>query len=250
MAAGTLAHVRRGELEGWVLAALSSRSSLYEQLAGALPFSGSDPVVVDAHLYGVLGGAAAARVPAARGASRYNPRRICLTASRMAFAFVFPGPGFAVGRHAAALPPAMPVVRATFDEASGCSVTTCGSSCRQGPEERAQRHREARSRRCSPPGWRPGGCGAARAAQHPRASPATASGEFTALVCAGALEFAPAVELVRFRGQVMQEAVPAGTGAMAAILGLEDAAVAAACREAAQGAASSSRSTSTRPARW
>jgi [acyl-carrier-protein] S-malonyltransferase len=60
-------------------------------------------------------------------------------------------------------------------------------------------------------------------------------GEFTALVCAEALEFAAAVDLVRYRGQLMQQAVPAGTGAMAAILGLEDAAIEAACREAAQG---------------
>src|SRR4029077_17128538 len=48
-------------------------------------------------------------------------------------------------------------------------------------------------------------------------------------------EFAAALELVRFRGEAMQEAVPAGTGAMAAILGLADEAVEAACREAAQG---------------
>ena len=60
-------------------------------------------------------------------------------------------------------------------------------------------------------------------------------GEFTALVCAEALEFAPAIDLVRFRGQIMQEAVPAGSGAMAAILGLDDADIEAACREAAQG---------------
>jgi len=58
-------------------------------------------------------------------------------------------------------------------------------------------------------------------------------GEFTALVCAGALDFPAAIELVRFRGQVMQEAVPAGSGAMAAILGLEDEVVLAVCREAA-----------------
>jgi [acyl-carrier-protein] S-malonyltransferase len=61
-------------------------------------------------------------------------------------------------------------------------------------------------------------------------------GEFTALVCAGAFEFPAAIELVRFRGQAMQEAVPAGSGAMAAILGLEDEAVAEVCREAGQGA--------------
>ena len=60
-------------------------------------------------------------------------------------------------------------------------------------------------------------------------------GEFTALVCAGALEFRTAVDLVRFRGQAMQEAVPLGTGAVAAILGLEEASLEEACREAAQG---------------
>jgi [acyl-carrier-protein] S-malonyltransferase len=61
-------------------------------------------------------------------------------------------------------------------------------------------------------------------------------GEFTALVCAEGMPFGATVDLVRFRGQLMQEAVPAGSGAMAAILGLDDEAVEAACREAAQGA--------------
>jgi [acyl-carrier-protein] S-malonyltransferase len=60
-------------------------------------------------------------------------------------------------------------------------------------------------------------------------------GEYTALVCSGSLDFRTAVDLVRFRGQVMQRAVPLGQGAMAAVLGLDDAALEAACREAAQG---------------
>ncbi len=60
-------------------------------------------------------------------------------------------------------------------------------------------------------------------------------GEYTALVVAGVLSFADAVPLVRFRAQAMQEAVPMGSGAMAAILGLDDDAVRAACSEAAQG---------------
>jgi [acyl-carrier-protein] S-malonyltransferase len=60
-------------------------------------------------------------------------------------------------------------------------------------------------------------------------------GEYTALVAAGALAFRDALPLVRFRAQAMQEAVPVGEGAMAAILGLEDDAVRAACQEAAQG---------------
>jgi len=60
-------------------------------------------------------------------------------------------------------------------------------------------------------------------------------GEYTALVVSGALAFRDALPLVRFRAQAMQEAVPAGEGAMAAILGLADDAVSAACSEAAQG---------------
>lgn len=57
-------------------------------------------------------------------------------------------------------------------------------------------------------------------------------GEFSALVAGGAIDFADAVSLVRFRAQAMQEAVPAGVGAIAAILGLEDEVVRAACRQA------------------
>lgn len=60
-------------------------------------------------------------------------------------------------------------------------------------------------------------------------------GEYTALVAAGALDLADAIKLVRIRAQAMQTAVPVGTGTMAAILGLDDAAVAAACNLAAQG---------------
>jgi rhomboid family GlyGly-CTERM serine protease len=60
LAAGVLAHVRKGEPHGWLLAGLLAAKLLYEQAVGALPFSGSDPVVVDAHLYGVAGGAAVA----------------------------------------------------------------------------------------------------------------------------------------------------------------------------------------------
>jgi [acyl-carrier-protein] S-malonyltransferase len=60
-------------------------------------------------------------------------------------------------------------------------------------------------------------------------------GEYAALVAAGVLEFADAVQLVRFRAQAMQEAVPAGQGGMAAILNLSPELVAEACAEAAQG---------------
>jgi [acyl-carrier-protein] S-malonyltransferase len=60
-------------------------------------------------------------------------------------------------------------------------------------------------------------------------------GEYSALVCAGVMEFGAAVKLVELRGQLMLQAVPAGTGAMFAIIGLDDDAIAAACIEAAQG---------------
>jgi rhomboid family GlyGly-CTERM serine protease len=60
MAAGTLAHLRQGERDGWLLAGILLVKLAYEQSVGALPLSGSDPVVVDAHLYGVLGGGAVA----------------------------------------------------------------------------------------------------------------------------------------------------------------------------------------------
>jgi rhomboid family GlyGly-CTERM serine protease len=60
MAAGTLAHLRRREPDGWLLAAFLVAKLGFEHWVGALPFSGRHPVVVDAHLYGVLGGLAAA----------------------------------------------------------------------------------------------------------------------------------------------------------------------------------------------
>jgi [acyl-carrier-protein] S-malonyltransferase len=60
-------------------------------------------------------------------------------------------------------------------------------------------------------------------------------GEYSALVCAGALDFADALRLVEARGQFMQAAVPPGEGAMAAIIGLDDSAIAAACEASAEG---------------
>jgi [acyl-carrier-protein] S-malonyltransferase len=60
-------------------------------------------------------------------------------------------------------------------------------------------------------------------------------GEYAALVAAGSLQLADALPLVRFRAQAMQDAVPAGVGAMAAVMGIDDAGIAAACAEAGQG---------------
>jgi rhomboid family GlyGly-CTERM serine protease len=60
MAAGTLAHLRRRDLDGWILAAFLILKLGYEQWSGQLPFAEGSVVVVDAHLYGALGGAAVA----------------------------------------------------------------------------------------------------------------------------------------------------------------------------------------------
>jgi rhomboid family GlyGly-CTERM serine protease len=69
MAAGVLAQVRRGERDGWLLGAILVAKLGYEHWVGALPLSGRDPVVVDAHLYGVIGGAAAAALLRPRSVS-------------------------------------------------------------------------------------------------------------------------------------------------------------------------------------
>jgi rhomboid family GlyGly-CTERM serine protease len=60
MSAGTLAHLRRRDLDGWILAAFLVAKLSYEQLAGQMPFSGAANTVVDAHLYGAIGGLALA----------------------------------------------------------------------------------------------------------------------------------------------------------------------------------------------
>jgi rhomboid family GlyGly-CTERM serine protease len=60
MTAGTIAHLRRRDLDGWILAIFIVGKLAYEQLAGALPFAGTAHTIVDAHLYGALGGVALA----------------------------------------------------------------------------------------------------------------------------------------------------------------------------------------------
>jgi [acyl-carrier-protein] S-malonyltransferase len=126
-----------------------------------------------------------------------------------------------------------PVIRQTFDEASGVLGYDLWQLCQQGPVE------ELNSTEKTQPAMLAAGIATWRLWQE-RKGPVPAIvtghslGEFTALVAAGAIEFAACVDLVRFRGKAMQEAVPAGTGAMAALLGLEDADVEAACREAAK----------------
>jgi [acyl-carrier-protein] S-malonyltransferase len=152
----------------------------------------------------------------------------------MAFAFVFPGQGSQSVGMLAALATHDPVVRATFDEASAVLGYDLWQRVQEGPKEKLD------STECTQPAMLAAGVATWRLWRNRGgAEPVVVSGhslgEFTAFVCAGAIDFSAAIDLVRFRGRVMQEAVPAGTGAMAAILGLEDADVELACSEAANG---------------
>jgi [acyl-carrier-protein] S-malonyltransferase len=134
-----------------------------------------------------------------------------------------------------ALGAAEPVVQETFAEASSVLGYDLWALCQAGPEERLSETERTQ------PAMLAAGVAVWRAwGRHGGPVPTLLAGhslgEYSALVAAGAIDFAAAVALVRFRGEAMQRAVPAGTGAMAAILGLDDAVIEAACAEAAQGA--------------
>jgi [acyl-carrier-protein] S-malonyltransferase len=157
----------------------------------------------------------------------------------MSFGFVFPGQGSqSIGMLAklvtadTAGPGA--VVRATFAEASAVLGYDLWKLAQTGPEE------QLNSTEKTQPAMLVAGVATWRLWRElggdlPVVVSGHSLGEFTALVCAEALDFPVAVDLVRYRGQVMQEAVPLGSGAVAAILGLDDAGLGEACREAAQG---------------
>jgi [acyl-carrier-protein] S-malonyltransferase len=148
-----------------------------------------------------------------------------------AFAFVFPGQGSqavgmldAWGDH--------PAVRATLAEASHVLGEDVGALIAGGPKEQLDLTTHTQ------PVMLTAGIACYRAwlaegGPEPTAVAGHSLGEYTALVAAGALTFADALPLVRFRAQAMQQAVPVGTGAMAAILGLDADAVRAGCAEAA-----------------
>lgn len=151
----------------------------------------------------------------------------------MAFAFVFPGQGSqSVGMMAAYGDSA--VVRTTFDEASAALGQDLWQMVAEGPAEALAQtvNTQPIMLTAGIATWRlwqeKGGKTPAVLAGH-------SLGEYSALVAAGVLNFKEAVPLVRLRAAAMQEAVPVGTGAMAAILGLDDDGIRAACAEAAQG---------------
>jgi [acyl-carrier-protein] S-malonyltransferase len=152
----------------------------------------------------------------------------------MTLAVVFPGQGSQSVGMLAALAAAEPVVQQTFAEASEVLGYDLWALCQQGPDA------ELGVTEKTQPAMLAAGVATWRAWQQhggprPVAMAGHSLGEYTALVCSEALDFRAAIDLVRYRGQVMQQAVPLGEGAMAAILGLDDATLDAACREAAQG---------------
>lgn len=149
-------------------------------------------------------------------------------------AFVFPGQGSQQVGMLAELAAAHPVIQATFAEASEVLGYDLWSLVQNGPAEELNQTDKTQPALLTAGValWRlwqeQGGARPALMAGH-------SLGEYTALVCAGAIKFADGVQLVKLRGEFMQQAVPAGTGAMAAILGLSDEAIEQACAEAAQG---------------
>ncbi|MGA2188402.1 MAG: ACP S-malonyltransferase [Steroidobacteraceae bacterium] len=152
----------------------------------------------------------------------------------MSLAFVFPGQGSQSVGMMNALARVSPVIEATFAEASGVLGYDLWQRCQEGPPEALN------ATECTQPAMLTAGVATYRLwRERGGAVPALMAGhslgEFTALVAAGRLDFKTTVDLVRFRAEAMQAAVPHGEGAMAAILGLEDMDVEAACLEAADG---------------
>lgn len=149
-------------------------------------------------------------------------------------AFVFPGQGSQALGMLAEHGAGQSAIRDTFAEASAVLGYDLWALCQEGPEAQLnQTDKTQPAILCASIAlWRlwlaDGGVRPAFVAGH-------SLGEYSALVAAGSLPFTDAVKLVELRGQLMQQAVPAGTGGMAAILGLDDADVLAACDEAAEG---------------
>lgn len=150
------------------------------------------------------------------------------------FAMVFPGQGSQAVGMLADLAPQYPVVEQTFQQASEVLGYDLWDLVQNGTaEELGQTHR-------TQPALLTASVALYRIWQQkfPEQKPAVMAGhslgEYSALVCAGVLDFQEAVKLVELRGQAMQDAVPAGAGAMFAIIGLENEAIINACQQAQQ----------------
>ena len=148
-------------------------------------------------------------------------------------AFVFPGQGAQKVGMGRSLADAFPICRDTFAEADAALGEPLSTLCFEGPEDRLMLTENTQ------PAILAMSTAVARLAVYRGLQPAFAAGhslgEYSAHVAAGTLSFADALRTVRRRGRYMQEAVPVGAGAMAAILGLDAAGVTRACEEAAQG---------------
>lgn len=152
----------------------------------------------------------------------------------MSLAFVFPGQGSQAVGMTTDLAQAHPEVQATFAEASAALGYDLWQLATKGPDEQLNQTDKTQ------PAMLAAGVATWRVWQscngaQPSVMAGHSLGEYTALVCAGALDFADAIALVADRGRFMQEAVPAGQGAMAAILGLDDDVVRKVCDEVAHG---------------
>ncbi len=150
----------------------------------------------------------------------------------MSLAFVFPGQGSQSVGMLTELAEAEPQVRDTFDQASNVLGYDLWELCQNGPVEdlNATERTQPAMLSAGVAVWR---VWREKGGPSPTVMSGHSLGEFTALVCADALDFETAVDLVRYRGEIMQEAVPMGEGAMAAILGLGDDEVTEACKSAA-----------------
>ena len=148
-------------------------------------------------------------------------------------AFIFPGQGSQYAGMGRELAENFDVAREVFEEADAALGFPVSQLCFDGPDEDLQLTANTQ------PAILTTSVAAYRVLQsyglHPDFVAGHSLGEYSALVAAGGLNLQDAVRLVRRRGELMQEAVPVGVGAMAAILGLEAADVVAACAEAAQG---------------
>ncbi len=148
-------------------------------------------------------------------------------------AFVFPGQGSQSVGMLSDLVENFPFIAGIFAEASANLDYDLLSLCLNGPEDKLNRteYTQPALLTASYAIWRiwqdKGGARPGFLAGH-------SLGEYTALVCAGVLDFADAVELVADRGRIMQDAVPHGAGAMAAVSGLDDDAVIGVCARAAR----------------
>ncbi len=151
------------------------------------------------------------------------------------FAMVFPGQGSQAVGMLAELAAQFPVVEETFKQASEALGYDLWQLVQQGPAEELNKTWQTQ------PALLAASVAIYRVwqQQYPHLQPTVMAGhslgEYSALVCAGVIDFQDAVKLVELRGKVMQQAVPEGTGAMYAIIGLDNDAIIKACKDAEQG---------------